>query len=61
MVYRFGEHHKKADAWKPVSICFTRIGKTIPQYIRCGGRRGESAELRRVGGLWIIYFINWYK
>ena len=29
VIYRFGEHGKMADGWKPATICYTRIRKTF--------------------------------
>ena len=46
--YRFAEHGKMADGWKPATICYTRIRKTVPQYKKWK-EEGESSELFRVG------------
>ena len=44
----YGKHDKKTDGWKPATICWTGVWKTVP-HTRGGGRGGESIKLHRVG------------
>ena len=50
VTYRFSEDGKVAE-WKPATICYTRIRKTIPQYKRLEGadQRWKLSKLLRVG------------
>ena len=47
-MYRLGEHSKRADGWKPLTICSTRVKSLFPS-TRGGERGGESREFHRVG------------
>ena len=49
VIYRFGKHGKTGDAWKPATICSTRVGKIVTQYKRWMGGEGGSRELHRFG------------
>ena len=58
VIYRFGKHGKTGDAWKPATICSTRVRKIVTQYKRWTGGAESFIGLVQVNHLLLLKLIQ---
>ena len=58
VIYRFGKHGKTGDAWKPATICSTRVTKIVTQYKKWTGGAESFIGLVQVNHLLLLKLIQ---